>query len=148
MKKRRIFSKEEADALLPELEKRLRLLRNKKEAYSRAHDTLFLHELVYVAERSNGFLEEKDGLEDGIHELEEAIENLAKDVDAIFAMGCILRNIEKGQVDFLGKHEGQKIFFSWELGEPCIRHYRSKGKAFHERMPLASKAATKKSKKV
>ena len=146
LKKKRIFSKEEADALLPELEKRLRLLRTKKEAYSRTHDLLFMHELVCAAEQTQGFFEENDGLEDGIHALEEAIEDLAKDVEAIFAMGCFLRNIENGHVEFCGMHEGREIFFSWQLGEPCVRHYRAPGKKIHERVPLSQKAATKKTK--
>jgi len=144
LKKRRIFSREEADALLPELEKCLKLLRTKKEAYSRTHDLLFMHELVCTAERTHGLSEEKDDLEDGIHALEEAIEDLAKDVEAIFAMGCLLRNIEKGHVEFLGTHEGQEVYFSWQLGEPSISHYRAPGKKVHERVPLSGKPVSKK----
>jgi hypothetical protein len=144
-KKKRIFSKEEADALLPELEKRLKLLRTKKEAYSRTHDLLFMHELVCAAEQTQGFLEENDGLEDGIHALEEAIEDLAKDVEAIFAMGCFLRNIENGHVEFMGIHEGREIYFSWQSGEPCVGHYRSPGKKIHERTPLSKKSGSKRS---
>jgi len=123
-KKKRVFTLEEAEALLPSLEKRLKLLQNKKEAYSRAHDGLFVHELVCTAEQSNGLWEENDGLEAGIHALEEAIEELAQDVEAVFSMGCILRNIEKGQVEFLGLHEGKRVYFSWQAGESHIKHYR------------------------
>jgi hypothetical protein len=143
-KKRKIFHLKEANTLLPELETRLKLLRTKKEAYSRTHDLLFMHELVCVAEQTQGFLEENDGLEDGIHALEEAIEDLAQDVEAIFAMGCFLRSIERGHVEFLGMHEGREVYFSWQLGEPCVGHYRSPGKKVHERVPLSQKPATKK----
>lgn len=118
------FTLEEAETLLPELEDRLRLLQNKKETYSRVHDALFVHELVCTAEESQGFFENNDGLEAGIHALEEAIEELAKDVESIFSLGCILRNIEKGEVEFLGSLEGQKIYFSWKIGEANIQHYR------------------------
>jgi len=144
LKKKRIFSKEEADALLPELEKCLKLLRIKKEAYSRTHDLLFMHELVCAAERTHGFLEEKDDLEDGIHALEDAIEDLAKDIEAIFAKGCLLRDIEKGHIEFCGIHDGVEVFFSWQLGEPCVGHYRPLGMKIHERVPLSGKSATKK----
>jgi len=146
LKKKRVFSKEEADALLPDLEKCLKLLRTKKEAYSRTHDLLFMRELVCVAERTYGLPEEKDDLEDGIHALEEAIEDLAKDVDAIFAMGCLLRNIEKGHVEFFGIHEGEEVYFSWQFGEPRISHYRPLGKKVHERIPLSKKPAIKRTK--
>ena len=146
LKKKRIFSREEADALLPELEKCLKLLQTKKEAYSRTHDLLFMHELVCAAERNHGFSEEQDGLEDGIHALEEAIEDLAKDVDAIFAKGCLLRNIEKGHVEFFGLHDGEEIYFSWQLGEPNVGHYREPGKKIHDRVPFSKKSAAKKAK--
>ena len=145
-RKKRIFSRSEADALLPELEKRLKHLRNKKETYSRTHDLLFMHELVCAAERSNGLSEEKDDLEDGIHALEEAIEELAQDVEAIFAMGCFLRNIETGHVEFFGIHDGKKVYFSWRLGEPAIGHYRLLGGKAHERIPFSGKLATKRPK--
>jgi hypothetical protein len=135
-KKSRSFSLQEAEAILPDLEKRLKVLRAKKEAYSRTHDLLFMHELVCVAEQTQGLLEEKDDLEDGIHALEEAIEDLAKDVEAIFAMGCLLRNIEKGHVEFFGTHEGREVYFSWQVGEPCVGHYRAPGKKIHERVPI------------
>ena len=145
LKKKRIFSREEANALLPELEKCLKLLRTKKEAYSRTHDLLFMHELVCTAEQKNGFVEEKDDLEDGIHALEEAIEELAKDVEAIFAMGCFLRNIERGHIEFLGLHDGREVYFSWQLGEPSVGHYRPLGKKAHERIPLSGKTVLKRS---
>lgn len=145
-RKSRMFTLQEADALLPELERRLKLLRTKKEAYSRTHDLLFMHELVCTAERTHGLLEEKDDLEEGIHALEDAIEDLAKDIEAIFARGCLLRNIEKGHIEFFGTHEGEEIYFSWQLGEPNVSHYRPLGKKVHERVPLSGKSAAKRAK--
>ena len=145
-KNKRTFTLQEADALLPELEKRLKHLQSKKETYSRMHDSLFMHELVCAAERSNGLLEEKDDLEDGIRALEEAIEGLAGDVEAIFALGCILRNIERGHVEFFGAHDGEEVYFSWQLGEPSVAHYRPLGKKAHERVSLSRKLAAKKPK--
>ena len=145
-KKSKTFTLQEADALLPELEKSLKLLRTKKEAYSRTHDSLFMHELVCAAERSNGLPEEKDDLEAGIRTLEEAIEGLAGDVEAIFELGCVLRNIERGHVEFFGTHDGQEVYFSWQLGESCVGHYRRPEKKSRERIPLPGRAAAKKAK--
>jgi len=145
-KKHKVFSLHQANSLLPDLEKRLRHLQNKKEAYSRTHDSLFMHELICAAERSKGLVEEQDDLEMGIHALEDAIEELAKDVEAIFASGSILRNIEKGQVEFLGEHDGETVYFSWELGEPEITYYRTLHSPRHERRTLPGKSAKEKAK--
>ncbi len=143
-KKRRVFSREEANALLPELEQRLKHLQHKKEIYSRMHDTLFLHELVCAAEKSNGFSEPQDNLESGIHALEEAIEDLAEDVEAIFATGAILRSIERGRVDFPGGWDGQKIYFSWEAGESQVRFYRLRDDEAGKRRELPANKVSKK----
>lgn len=143
-KKRRIFTLQEADRLVPELEKRLKLLRTKKEAYARTHDLLFMQELVCAAERTHGFLDKEDGLENGIHALEDAIEELAKDVEAILGLGCLLRNIETGHVEFPGDHEGCRVYFSWRLGEPRVSHCRFPGKKAHERVSLSRKTPAKK----
>jgi len=145
-KKHKVFSLHQANGLLPDLEKRLRHLQSKKEAYSRTHDSLFMHELICAAERSNGLAEGQDDLETGIHALEEAIEELAKDVEAIFASGSILRNIEKGQVEFLGEHDGETVYFSWKLGEPEIVYYRALHSPLHERRALPANPAKKKTK--
>lgn len=122
-KKRRIFSLHEANELIPELQKRLKHLQLQKETYRRLHDALFVHELVCVAERSTGFFE-KDDLEENIHALERSIEDLAKDIEAVFGMGCILRDIEKGCVDFPAVLGDKKIYWSWRQDETSIQHYR------------------------
>ncbi len=124
VKNRKIFSKAEAEALLPELESRLKDLHQKKDAYNRVHDSLFMHELLCDAERSQGFSEGTEDLETSMFALEEAIEALAKDVEAIFALGCFLRHIEKGIIEFHGVHEGRDVFFLWRRGEPIITRYR------------------------
>ncbi|MBU9888827.1 MAG: DUF2203 domain-containing protein [Candidatus Omnitrophica bacterium] len=137
-KKKSCFSWNEANALLPDLAARLKRLQHKKEIYSRMHDTLFLHELVCVAERSGGFADPEDDLETGIHALEEAIEDLAQDVEMIFASGVILRDIERGRVEMPGELNGHKIYFSWVLGESEIRFYRRRDGMPEERLELPS----------
>lgn len=142
-KKHKVFSLQEADELLPELRKRLDHLRLRKEAYSRIHDALFMHELVCAAERANGFFE-KDDLEENVRSLEQAVEDLAKDVEAIFDLGCMLRNIEKGRIEFPATLEGKKVFWSWEQGEPSIRYFRPLQASVKERLPIPDQVLIRK----
>lgn len=145
-KKQKIFSLKEINALLPNIEKSLKNLQGKKEAYSRIHDALFMHELVCAAELSKGLPSGEDNLEAGIHALEDAIEALASDVEEFFASGNILRSIDKGRVEFLGTYDGETVYFSWELGEPSIQYYRPLSSSVDERRlfpPATSKRKTK-----
>ncbi|HOE69077.1 MAG TPA: DUF2203 family protein [Candidatus Omnitrophota bacterium] len=137
-KKCKTFRLKEANALLPEIEKRLKRLQKKKEAYARVHDQLFVHELVSAAERLNG-LAENDDLEARIAGLEQAIEDLAKDVEAILEMGAILRDLERGRIDFLADLEGKPVFWSWELGEPSIGFYHHTNRNPRERIPIPAR---------
>lgn len=137
-KKQKLFQLSEANQLLPEIGRRLKQIQQKKESYALIHDELFVHELVSSAERSNGFVE-KDDLETRVRDLEQAIEDLAEDVEAIFATGCILRHIEKGRVDFPAEVENKRIFWSWELGESTIRYYRHLKSDFSERILIPAR---------
>jgi len=140
-KPRKTFSLKEANALIPEIEKRLKRLQTKREVYTRLHDALFVRELVAAAEKTNGILE-NDDLEANIHDLEQAIEDLAKDVEAIFEKGCFLRSIEKGRVDFPADFENKRIFWSWETGEAKIRYYRHPKSPFSERIAIPTGVLT------
>ena len=57
----------------------------------------------------------------------------------IFATGALLRNIERGRVDLPGELDGQRIYFSWEAGEPRIRFYRLRGELPEERRELPAR---------
>jgi len=135
----KLFSLQEANALIPELSRRIQHLRTRKETYNRLHDALFVHELVSTAERANGFFE-KDDLEENVRSLEQAIENLAKDIEAIFGLGCILRDIEKGRVDFPAVLRDQKIYWSWQDDEPSIKCYRLSGERYGEKILISRQA--------
>ena len=135
----RLFSLEEANALLPELEKSLRSLLEKKENHARHHDELFMHELIIQAEQRGGlFPEPDDELEERMRHFEKGITGFEKDIEKIKEWGCVLRNLEKGWVDFLGEHEGELIYFCWRRGEKTIQFYHRIGKDMTERLPLAS----------
>jgi hypothetical protein len=119
----KLFSLEEANSMLPELETRLSRLLEKKEDYARRHDELLMHELIIDAERHGGLSQETADLEEEIRTLETAIADLEKDIHAIHELGCIVRNVEKGWVDFLGRWRGELIYFCWRRGEMSIQFY-------------------------
>lgn len=134
--RKRNFTLDEANEILPKLESLLLELLKKRESYSRAHDALFVHELVCEAEKTEGLAGEEDDLEENIKFLEESIEGLADDIGKILSFGCILKNIETGSVDFLGEHKGEKVYFSWRVGEESIKHYRLLKDSSSKRIPI------------
>lgn len=127
----RILSLQEANALLPAIEAILCRILEKKESYDRLHDHLLIQELICQAPKpaaptapQNGFTADEI-LEADARTLDEAWASLRKDAEEILNLGGILRNMERGCVDFLGKHEGRQVYFCWKRGEKTVQYYHS-----------------------
>ena len=132
--KTRLFTLDEANRLIPELQKSISDILEKKETYARRHDALFMGELLRHAE-ANPFHADSD-LETEIHQMEEAIASLEHDLKRIRELGCVVRNLERGFIDFLSEHEGEKIYFCWKSGENSIQFYHPVNDRMQKRLPL------------
>jgi len=128
----RIFTLEEAEALLP----RLRELLGEMQAKKSALDSLrtALAELEARA-AGNGHL-----LRAGMAEKRKEAEGLAERLNALLAelntLGCELKGIEQGLVDFPWEREGQTVYLCWRLGEERIGYWHEIEAGFAGRQPL------------
>lgn len=132
----RIFTLEEANALLPRLERMLSELMEKKEACERLHDYYFMDELLTQAE-SEG-LPDCSGarLDQEAQSLDRSAEEFRGEVDKIRELGCIVRSIERGSIEFQSKRDGEPIYLCWRLGETAVRYFRFPGEDENERRRL------------
>ncbi len=126
----RMFTIEEANALVPELENILCRLMEKKEKHERLHDDLFMHELL-----ANAVKDTLPELDQQAKDLDEAVANLRIETDRIRQLGCILRSVERGWVDFPSQREGKQIYFCWKKGEKAVQYYHFESN-LTERLPL------------
>ncbi len=133
----RYYTYEEAVALIPLLDSRIRHLIAKKEIYDRRHDSAFLHELLTEAEQSSGLSQGSTAeLERDYMSLEEDLLDLRREAQKITQLGCLLQDLEKGWVDLPGIRNGEFIFFCWKSGDASIRYYRRAESKSDERIPL------------
>ena len=132
------FTLAEANQLVPGVETRLSAIRAKRVIYLRIHDAVFVQELANDAEKKRGPDFFDSDLEKDIQNLEETIYELAKEIDTLIELGCVLRSIDAGLVDFPGQHQGERVFFAWKAGEKQITYIRrrSAGGASVERQPI------------
>jgi hypothetical protein len=138
-----MFSLEKANALLPELERILDELLRKKERHERSHDALLMHELVVKAEKHSGAAVETLECDQAAKMLEFDLADFEKTIMQIRSLGCILRNVEKGWVDFLGERHGKPVYFCWKRGEKAIQYYHPFKGSMNERLPLFSEEPVK-----
>ena len=127
----RVFSFEEANQLLPAVKELLEDIQKKQDRLTKRHDMLFFHELLTQAERQDQNepqtlveVEPNTELQQDAQDLEAVAEELETKMSKLRQLGCLVRNIEAGRVEFLGEREGKKIYFSWKQGEATIRYYR------------------------
>lgn len=126
------FTLEEANALLPRLSE---ILAQTREAKAK-HDEL--EELVEgYAERtsSNGHVVEKE-LNEARQELAQANAEVKSLIEKVHEMGCELKDIEQGLVDFRAEREGREVYLCWRLGEPDIQWWHELDAGFAGRQRL------------
>jgi hypothetical protein len=121
----RHFSRDEANALLATLEPLLRQLRDAKEELTDEQ----AHELLSDAAPSNGGGE--PGQQVGVAFL--AVRRL---LETLEEAGIVLRDIDRGLIDFPALLDDREIYLCWELGEDEVAHWHELESGYGERRPL------------
>ncbi|HET8593409.1 MAG TPA: DUF2203 domain-containing protein [Solirubrobacterales bacterium] len=122
---RRHFTREEANAILPRLEEMLLQLRNSKDELTDAE----VHEALSDAAPSNGGGEV--GRRVGVAFLE-----VRRLLAVIEESGIVLRDIDRGLVDFPAVIDGREVYLCWELGEDEVGYWHDLDSGYRGREPL------------
>jgi hypothetical protein len=108
----RHFTRAEANALLPQLTTLLSQLRDARDELT---DT-DAHEALSEAAPTNGGGEQ--GRRVGIAFLE-----VRRLIDTVEQAGIVLRDIDRGLVDFPALIDGREVYLCWELGEEDVAYW-------------------------
>ncbi len=123
MSPEREFTREEADALIPELTRLLPLLREARQVVFRAG------EQVKRTARANG------GGTPG-KEYWDALSTLRRELERLNGFGVLLRDPETGLVDFPSTRDGNPVFLCWRLGEQRVGYWHGGHSGFAGRKPI------------
>jgi hypothetical protein len=121
----RHFTRAEANALLPRLTEVLSRLRDAKDELT---DTE-AHQALADAAPTNGGGEE--GRQVGVAFLE-----VRRLLETIEQSGIVLRDIDRGLVDFPALIEGREVYLCWELGEDDVGYWHDMDAGYGGREPL------------
>lgn len=126
------FTLDQASALLPRLTSILSQMQEVKARYDR-----FERQVEEASDRmaSNGHVVEKD-LNEARQELAKATAELKDFIERLQDMGCELKDIDQGLVDFRAEREGREVYLCWKLGEDDIRWWHDMDTGFAGRQPL------------
>jgi hypothetical protein len=120
----RVYTVEEADAMLDGLRERLPRIRDARQVMLRSA------ELVKERVVADG------GGRAGGRQYWEAQATLRFEIERLAEENIVLRDPETGLVDFPGEREGRRVWLCWCLGEERVAHWHELDSGFIGRKPL------------
>ncbi|MGH2458412.1 MAG: DUF2203 domain-containing protein [Chloroflexota bacterium] len=130
----RLFTVAEANALIPRIEERFARLRTIRQASQPAQEALAR---IERGKRSNGADHSQEIRELRSH-LDTAIDQMNALLAEIGELGCEVKDVESGLVDFPHQREGRVVYLCWRSGEDRIRFWHEVSTGFAGRQPLTS----------
>lgn len=121
----RHFTREEAEALLPTVEPMLRELRTARDRLTDAE----AHQLLADSAPTNG------GGAPG-REVGEGFLEVRRLLGFIQELGIVVRDIDRGLIDFPAIVDGEEIYLCWQLDEDGIAWWHDLESGFGGRQPL------------
>ena len=121
----RHFTRAEANALLPRLSDLLSHLREAKDELTDEE----AHEVLSEAAPANGGGDQ--GKRVGVAFLE-----VRRLLETIEQSGIVLRDIDRGLVDFPAVVEGREVYLCWELGEDDVGYWHDLDAGYGGREPI------------
>jgi hypothetical protein len=133
----KLFTIEEADRLIPDLQSLMRRLVEQRQAL-RAHE-LAIQEFRDAASKSGG------GIPGGRFsqaraEAERLGAEIAEGIRQIESWGGVVKDLDQGLVDFLWRRGDETAFLCWRLGEASIRYWHGLKEGFAGRKPVEPSA--------
>jgi hypothetical protein len=131
--RRRLFTLEEANRLLPWLREKLAELDQYHEALTRTQAHLAE---VHRKSRTNGAASNQQNARLAHQHMESADRRANAIIEAIAEQGIILRDAVRGLVDFPSLRDGREVYLCWLRGEQSIGHWHEVDAGFAGRRPL------------
>jgi hypothetical protein len=122
----RHYTVAEAGELLQRIEPMLRALRDARDRLTDEE----AHEALAGAAPGNG------GGEDG-RQVGEAFLELRELLAGFEGLGIVVRDVERGLIDFPSIRDGREIYLCWQLDEAAIAYWHDLDAGFAGRRPLA-----------
>lgn len=127
----RLFTLEEANALLPRVREIILSMQRSKKATDEAR--VEFENLDASHARGNGYDMKREQLANRITDKMRAIR---QDLEALHEIGCQLKDVDMGLIDFPSMRDGQVVNLCWKLGEDEIGYWHSLDTGFGSRQPL------------
>lgn len=132
----RFFTLLEAEALLPEVERLLRGLIQLKSDYEQNETEL--NQINQRIALAGGMLAPRERVGQLRNRKDAAARALKGTLEKIEEIGCQLKDIEMGLIDFPTLYRDREVYLCWKLGERGIGYWHPVEDGFRGRRPIDS----------
>lgn len=129
----KVFTLEEANRLIPQVRETILWLRERVLSIRQLEDAISVLKMIGADSKDSpehAEWQEKRGHHD------EAVERYNARLEEFGKLGCFIKDIDKGLVDFYGEKEGRLVFLCWKLGEERIRYWHEVNSGYGGRQLL------------
>jgi len=130
----RRFTLEEAESLLPAIEKSLREAISSKTELEEVETALqSINQRVIML---GGVLVDRSAIYQNRLRRDQSAERLKAAIEKIQETGCLIKDLDVGLVDFPTLFRGEEVYLCWKLGECDISFWHGTQEGFAGRKPI------------
>ena len=133
MNELKVFTREEANQLIPTLTTLIQELNEKRERIADIEVEIDSLELVSDPEGERV----PEGLESLIQKHRKEVACFYEIVDQIHSHGCLLKDVDTGLIDFFALIEGRVVYLGWRFGEEQVHFWHEVGQGYANRQPIS-----------
>ncbi|MBS1853796.1 MAG: DUF2203 domain-containing protein [Acidobacteria bacterium] len=127
----RRFNLDEAQRLLPEVERFLRSAMDARQEYQDAEGAIqAMNERIMLL---GGMMVDREQALEAKTRREQAAAVMRNAIENVQQMGCLVKDLDTGLVDFPTLLRGVEVYLCWKLGEPGIEYWHGVDEGFRGR---------------
>jgi hypothetical protein len=130
----RRFTHAEAQSLLPELDRLLRSAIDLKSEYDEAE--LEIQNFQERVMMMGGLVVDRDRALENRTRRDSVAGRLRAVIEQVQEIGCLIKDLDIGLVDFPTVYQGTEVYLCWKLGEPAIEYWHGVDEGFRGRKPI------------
>jgi hypothetical protein len=128
------FTLADAQALIPKVERLLRAAIDRKSEFDEAERAL--QGFTERAMMLGGVLVDRSRAFALRNRREAAVAHLRESIEGIQELGCVVKDLDTGLIDFPTLLRGEEVYLCWKLGEPGIGFWHGVDEGFRGRKAI------------
>lgn len=128
------FTLAEAQELIPRLDRLLRGAISLKTEYSQAETVV--RGFVERVTMTGGMMVDRDQVRAERERRDAAVRRLKAALEEVQEVGCVVKDLDIGLIDFPTLFRGTEVYLCWKLGEPRIEYWHGVEEGFRGRKAI------------